>query len=197
MAEIKEKMQQNAFPVNLDDANKTEENLIDFKEFHGALKSAKKGLFYKILPRTLSFLAVLESVPVEPSLEISDLHLDDFHFFRYELQTINKKHLFLEEQKNDAQMFGKHPLSYYEGASPVKDLMRELKNRDQNNKEVIEMRKKCSDIYSPPGIVKVHETPFKKQQNLDEDIRGGIPKDNIFRRNKVAQHISGGMKHFR
>lgn len=33
MAEIKEKMQQNAFPINLDDANYTEEKLITYKEF--------------------------------------------------------------------------------------------------------------------------------------------------------------------
>lgn len=102
MSEIKEKMQQNAFPINLDEANYTEETLVTFKEFIQALKSSKKGLFYKVLPRTLSFIAVLESCPIETNFEVSDLHLDDFYFFRYELQTINKKHLFVDQEKNDA-----------------------------------------------------------------------------------------------
>jgi len=46
--------------------------------------------------------------------------------FRYELQTINKKHFFQEQRKNDAQMFGRHPLSNYEGM-PIKDVIKEVK----------------------------------------------------------------------
>ena len=61
MDEIKEKYLTNAWPVKLDDAEQSPENLITYKEFIQALKSAKKGLYYKILPRTLSFLAVVES----------------------------------------------------------------------------------------------------------------------------------------
>jgi len=47
--------------------------------------------------------------------------------FRYELHTINKKHFFTDEKRNDVQMFGTHPLSNYEGVSPVKDLLKDLK----------------------------------------------------------------------
>jgi hypothetical protein len=91
------------------------------------LKGSKDHLYYKILPRTLSFLEVLHSAPHESEFNISDLHLDDFYMFRYELHTINKKHFFKDEEKSDIQMFGKHPLSNFEGVSPVKDLLKDLR----------------------------------------------------------------------
>lgn len=75
---------------------------------------------------------MLESTPNEASFEVSDLHMDDFLMFRYELHTINKKHLWVEEKKTEAQMFGKHPLSNYEGVSPVKDILRDIKRGDRN-----------------------------------------------------------------
>lgn len=111
LREIKAKMSANAMPIDLTGADQDEDNLITYKEFISALKGAKDSLYYKILPRTLSFMAVLESTPYECSFEISDLHMDDFLMFRYELHTINKKHFFTDEKKNDVQMFGKHPLS--------------------------------------------------------------------------------------
>lgn len=61
--------------------------------------------------------------------------VDDFYMFRYELQTINRKNLYLDERhKNDMQMFGQQPLSRYEGI-PVKDLLKDMrKGGDQNKK---------------------------------------------------------------
>jgi len=50
-----------------------------------ALKGARDSLYYKILPKTLSFDQVIASIPFESEYKISDLHLDDFYMFRYEL----------------------------------------------------------------------------------------------------------------
>lgn len=69
---------------------------------------------------------MLQSTPSEAEFTISDLHLDDFYMFRYELHTINKRHFFKDEKKTEVQMFGTHPLSSYEGI-PVKDLLKDLK----------------------------------------------------------------------
>ena len=94
-------------------------------------------------------------------------------------------------------MFGRHPLSSYEGVSPVKDIMREYKGRETTKKEDLEMLQKCREIYCPPGIVVSQDSAFKKSSTVDEDIKKGVPKDNIFKRTKHAQHIAGGMQHFR
>ena len=75
--------------------------------------------------------------------------------FRYELQTINKKHLFSDEKKNDVQMFGAHPLSHFQG-TPVKELLKEMrKGEAYKNREAErdEMTKKCQEIFTPPGII--------------------------------------------
>ena len=142
MRDIKAKMMANAMPIDLAAAEQDEENLITYKEFMFALKGAKDSLYYKILPRTLSFAEVLKSEATDSEFLISDLHADDFYMFRYELHTINKKHFFTEEKKNDVQMFGKHPLSNYEGVSPIKDLLKELKkgeaykNREAERDEI-------------------------------------------------------------
>jgi hypothetical protein len=45
--------------------------------------------------------------------------------FRYELQSINKKHYFRDSMK-DPKLFGRNPLSTYEGV-PVKDKLKENK----------------------------------------------------------------------
>jgi hypothetical protein len=204
MAEIKEKMIANALPINLSGANQSEDNLITYKEFISSLKSAKKGLYYKILPRTLSFLKVLESQPTETNFEVSDLWMDDFLFFRYELQTINKKHLFMESDINktdpQTQMFGKHPLSNYEGVSPVKDILREVRKGEayRNRKdECAEIEKKCQEIYMPPGIVTSRVSMWDKPSLIQQDIRLGEPSDKIFKRAKAEQRIYGGMKNFK
>ena len=63
MREIKAKMAANAIPISLDSAEQDQDNLITYKEFISALKGAKESLYYKILPRTLNFAAVLQSIP--------------------------------------------------------------------------------------------------------------------------------------
>ena len=69
-------------------------DLITFKEFMGALKDRKEELFYNILPRSHTLAEVLGTQIEEPEFEVSDINYDDFLMFRYELQTLNKKHLF-------------------------------------------------------------------------------------------------------
>lgn len=53
-----------------------------------ALRSLKDTLYKTLMPRTLSFQDVLNSEPVEATYEISDVHIDDFYMFRYEMNTI-------------------------------------------------------------------------------------------------------------
>lgn len=53
-----------------------------------ALRSLKDTLYKTLMPRTLSFQDVLNSEPVEKTYEISDVHIDDFYMFRYEMNTI-------------------------------------------------------------------------------------------------------------
>jgi len=94
-----------------------------------ALKGAKDQLYYKILPRTLSFQQVLHSVPEECEFSVSDLHQDDFYMFRYELHTINKKHFYQDEKNSSVYLLGQNPLSNLNGV-PVKDLIKDLKKAD-------------------------------------------------------------------
>jgi hypothetical protein len=96
-------------------------------------------------------------------------------------------------------MFGKHPLSNYEGTSPIKDLLRDVKkgeaykNREQEKEEV---QRKCQEIYVPPGIISVEETALRKVSTIEKEIKNVVPSDNIFKRQKVEQRIFGGMKNF-
>jgi hypothetical protein len=110
MREMKRKMQANAPPI---DMSAVSFDLITYKEFMSALKDLKEELFYKILPRSLNFAEVLGSVAAELEFCVSDLQLDDFLMFRYELQTLNKKHMYQDEAPNDLFMLGKNPLSKY------------------------------------------------------------------------------------
>ena len=55
MRELKAKIAANALPIDLWAAEQDEVNLITYREFMSALKGAKDQLYYKILPRTLSF----------------------------------------------------------------------------------------------------------------------------------------------
>lgn len=74
MREIKAKMMANAMPIDLSAADQDEDNLITYKEFMCALKGAKESLYYKILPRTLSFSEVLNTTPVESEFTVTDLY---------------------------------------------------------------------------------------------------------------------------
>ena len=86
---------------------------------------------------------MLSVVKKEDEYKISDVQVDDFVMFRYELNSIFRKHLFLDE--NSSERFGgKNPLSKI-GGQQLKDLPTELK------KEYVEM-------FRPPGIVERVDT---------------------------------------
>lgn len=69
--------------------NITEDYLVTYREFMTALRSELKNSLYKtLLPRTLSFIDVLESMPYEKTYEVSDVQMDDFYMFRYELNSV-------------------------------------------------------------------------------------------------------------
>lgn len=55
MRELKAKIAANALPIDLSSAEQDVDNLITYKEFMASLKGAKDQLYYKILPRSLSF----------------------------------------------------------------------------------------------------------------------------------------------
>lgn len=46
----------------------------------------------------------------------------------------------------------------------------------------------------PPGIVHTSETYYKKGSTILNEIKNVVPSDNIFKRTKVEQRISGSMK---
>ena len=81
--------------INMEQFNITEDYLVTYREFMTALRNGLKNSLYKtLLPRTLSFADVLKSVPKEKEYEISDVQLDDFYMFRYELNSVFQQHLF-------------------------------------------------------------------------------------------------------
>lgn len=60
--------------VSTEHLNITEDYLVTYREFMSALRNGLKNSLYKtLLPRTLSFSDVLESVPVEKTYEVSDV----------------------------------------------------------------------------------------------------------------------------
>ncbi len=61
MKAIKAKMNTTNPMIDLSSAEQKQDNLITYREFIQALKGAKDHLYYKILPRTLSFQKVLDS----------------------------------------------------------------------------------------------------------------------------------------
>lgn len=86
-----------------------------------------------LLPRTLAFSDVLESVPEEKKYEISDTNLDDFYLFRYELNSVFQQHLFKPDRKNDFELLGTNPLSKCQGL-PVKDMVDHLRKNQESLK---------------------------------------------------------------
>lgn len=99
-------------------------------------------LYKNILPRTLSFKEVLDARPYEPVYTMSDMHADNFAMFRYELNSIFRRHQFQEEAKTELYM-GRHPLS-----------------KTNKNKKIYELdeptKAKYEDMYRPPGVVMSH-----------------------------------------
>ena len=122
----------NGSGINLDHLNITEDYLVTYREFMQAIRSLKGpgSLYHTLLPRTISFQDVLYSRPTEKVYNISDVQLDDFYMFRYEMNTIFQKHLFQNEKNNDSSMFllGRKPLSHADGV-PVKEKLTKLKQQ--------------------------------------------------------------------
>lgn len=58
--------------LNLDEARYGTDELITYKEFMSALRG-QDSLYKRILPRTLSFVEILTSIPEESRYEISDM----------------------------------------------------------------------------------------------------------------------------
>eukprot|EP00347_Sterkiella_histriomuscorum_P003672 403363386 len=146
-----------------------EDNLITYREFMSAIKGLKNSLYKSILPRTLSFVDVLSIVKKEEDYKISDIQVDDFAMFRYELNSIFRKHHFQDE--SNSEMFGgKHPLSKV-GGLQLKDLPNDTK------KEYMEM-------YRPPGIIRSQETNIQAKPAIDDKITYAVPNSKLFRRGK-------------
>lgn len=89
--------------------------------------------------------------------------------FRYELNSIFRKHHYLEE--GASELFGgKHPLCKVQGQQ-LKDLPHEKK-------------KEFVDIYRPPGIIKPIESALGVKSNIDEKIMQTMPTGKLYRRVK-------------
>ena len=79
--------------MNVDPVVITEDYLVTYREFFNALRYGQetRELYHgpkTLLPRTLAFVDVLASEPVEKQYEISDVNVDDFYMFRYELSSV-------------------------------------------------------------------------------------------------------------
>ena len=148
-----------------------EDYLVTYREFMIALKSLKDTLYKTLMPRTLSFQDVLNSSPVEKTYEVSDMQIDDFYLFRYEMNTIFQKHLFQDEGKSDF-LLGKKPLSKVQGV-PVKEMVESLRSKKDNFKGNLydNLNRKCQEIYVPPGVVKLTPTVFEKEVKVRDEIR--------------------------
>ena len=95
--------------VSKDDAMDQQDNLITYREFISAIKNLK-SLYKTILPRTLSFKEVLTSRKYEIDCHVQPNLVDDFGMFRYEINSVFKKHQF-QDDKDSGLMMGRHPLS--------------------------------------------------------------------------------------
>ena len=65
--------------------------------------------------------------------------------FRYELHTINKKHFYKDEKKQEVYLLGTNPLSSLNGV-PVKEMVRDLKKGENYKNREIErddLMKQC------------------------------------------------------
>lgn len=95
----------------------------------------------RILPRTLAFKDVLMCKKTEKEFEISDVSIDDFAMFRYEINSIFKNYQFKDEV--NSEYINWNPLS-----------------KDRNGKQIREIteekdKEKFQDMFRPPGLVKI------------------------------------------
>lgn len=128
--------------TSIEPVNITDDYLVTYREFMSALqREFKQGLRVMkkttlaktLLPRTLAFVDVLQSEPEEKIYEVSDVNLDDFYMFRYELSSVFQQHLFKKDRGNDFELLGTNPLSQCQGL-PVKDMVEHLSKNEENLK---------------------------------------------------------------
>jgi hypothetical protein len=96
-----------------------------------------QSMYKNMLPRTLSFIEVLRSVPEEMEYTVTDTQVDDFYMFRYEIHSMMNKHLYVDEDEkktNELFLLGKRPLSKVQGV-PVKDMIKNLQQRERQDAE--------------------------------------------------------------
>ena len=175
----------------MENLNITEDYLVTYREFMSALRNGlRSSLYMTLLPRTLSFADVLESQPYEKTYEVSDVQLDDFYMFRYELNSVFQSHLFKKEKEQDLYLLGQNPLSKCQGL-PVKEMMDHLKKNNETYKnrqaEFDQLLQQCQEIYQPPGVIKSLPTHFEIQSKIDKYVRMVIPTDNLAKRKKIAE----------
>jgi hypothetical protein len=85
--------------------------------------------------------------------------VDDFAMFRYELNSIIKKHQFDDEPISDLFM-GRHPLSKTKDGKQIKNLddkPRDDKGKDGKDGKEKDFKEKYWDVYRPPGLIKINE----------------------------------------
>lgn len=105
----------------------------------------------------------------EDEYKISDVQVDDFVMFRYELNSIFRKHHYVDEAYSEYLIGGRNPLSKIQG--------KQLKDVDD--------KKNYLEMYRPPGIVERVETNVGiKSSQLDEKIWNTMPTTKLYRRGK-------------
>lgn len=57
-------------------------------------------------------------------------------------------------------------------------------NKEQYKAREEEIRRKCYEIYQPPGFVVTKETAVNRESKIKDDIKFGVPNDSIFKRRK-------------
>jgi hypothetical protein len=126
----------------------SDDNLITNKEFMTAINKMD-SILKRILPRTLTFRDVLKIEKGEGEFTVSDTNVDDFAMFRYEINSIFRKHQFENEKENCELFIGTNPLSKDRMGNQIKDM-------DEAGKA------KYEDMYRPPGLVKIAPTYYGK-----------------------------------
>ena len=83
----------------------------------------------------------------ETEYKLSKNYIDDFGMFRYEINSIFKRHQFTDDNDPNCELFmGRHPLS-------KTDTGKQIKDEDETKKLLPEL----ADAYRPPGLVKIKE----------------------------------------
>ena len=157
-------------------------------EYKDALKTNTK-LYTELLPRNLTLKQVLLACKKEQDYAITDLNVEDFLMFRYEMNIINKR-LFLEEKSLSAEIalkLGKsQPLA--STLSPGRDLNREALIPSKASGFPIyglseeEKSRVYEEYFRPPGRVKEKHVAAPELRNpiqLKPEIISSLPTGRI------------------